>query len=565
MKRRHRDRVLSCYRALLVGGVVAVVVLAGPALAAERATFVGVAPDQEFRAADAKLIASLAKASGFTFDRRVPESNTDAITLLLELNKRKAGYVARLTPYACVAAEMLGADFDILGTYQSKATNAETHHAYFVVNRETFRKTLRANGTDTSPPRLADIPELLKRLQSGSPPVFVYHDRFATASYFLPSLWFRNRRVFAMDQPIESLIPISARKLETNSGAALLEAVAKDEAALAAVGDVTKARYEDTPELKASFGNLVYFIQHPSVLPNDLLVASHSLGQPAIERIHAGIQAARKQNERIDIGDFVWWDDIRDANEAHAALWNLRRQAAAPPAPVPIRVEDAADSHLQELVEASRQAIRLAGTEFVVFDPDFHKNADVVWKLTMIHDGAVLLKSSIDLPPDVAPQEFTISFTSPEDLTARISALIHNRMNRIRYVWPYLDESPTILRDVAFALPPSSSLKISRITWVDPPRNEFNEGGTFDAQVANSDFYKFRLKTASPLEFNPLSNAAYRTVLVRPPLASWWLKVFSFAFVGLLAIALAWTVWALYRPAPKPRVLTSAAAERRAG
>jgi hypothetical protein len=559
MKSRSRNRVALRFLALLVG----VAFFVAPASAADRAVFVGVAPDQEYRAADAKLIASLAKGSGFTFDRRVPESNSDAVALVLDLNKRKAGYVARLTPFACVAAEMLGADFDIIGTYQSKATNAETYHAYFVINRETFRKTLRANSTDTNPPRLTDIAEYLRKLQTGSPPVFVYHDRFSTASYFLPSLWFRARRIFAMDQPIESLIPISVKKIETSTGTPLVEAVARDEAALAAVGDVAKARFDDTRELKAT-GSLVYFIQHPSVLPNDLLVASHSLGQPAIERIHAGIRAARKQDERIDIGDFVWWDDIRDANEASAALWTLRRQAAAAPAPVPIRVEDAADPHLQELVEASRQAIRLAGTEFVVFDPDFHKNADVVWKLTMLHDGAVLLRSSIDLPPDVAPQEFTISFSSPEDLTVRISALIHSRMNRIRYIWPYAEDAPTILRDVAFALPLASSLKISRITWVDPARNEFNEGGTFDAQVANSDFYKFRLKASTPLEFNPLSNAAYRTVLVRPPLASAWLKIFSFAFVALLLLALAWTVWALYRKAPQPRAMTPAA-ERRAG
>jgi len=551
-----RSRVLSHFLAWLVG-----VFVVGPVSAADRAVFVGVDPDQEYRDADIKLIASLAKGSGFILEKRLQESNSDAVRLLVGLNKTRTGYVARLTPYACVAAEMLGADFDILGTYQSKATNSQTYHAYFVVNRETYQKTMRANSTDTSPPRLTDIPEYLKKLKPARPPIFVYHDQFSTASYFLPSVYFRFRRVFAMDQPIESLIAITANKINTPSAGPLVEAVAKDEAALAAVGDVVKARYEDNPELKASFGNLVYFIQHPTVLPNDLLVASHSLGQAAIERLHAGIQAARKADERIDIGDFVWWGDIRDANEANAALWNLRRQAAAPPAPVPIRVDDA-DSGLQELVEASRQAIRLAGTEFVVFDPDFHKNADVVWKLTKLHDGALLLRSSIELPPDVAPQEFTISFSSPEDLTARISALIHNRMNRIRYIWPYLDEA-TILRDVAFALPTASSLKISRITWVDPSRNDFNEGGTLNAQVTSSDFYKFQLNPASPLQLNPLSNAAYRTVLVRPPLASAWLKIFSFAFVALLALALAWTVWELYRKTPK-RVLTPTG-ERRAG
>jgi ABC-type phosphate/phosphonate transport system substrate-binding protein len=559
MKRRSRNRVASRFLALLVGGAFFV----APASAAEQVKFVAAVPDQEYRDADAKLIALLQRGSGFTFDRRFVESNSDAVARVLDLNRTRTGYVARLTPFACVAAEMLGADFDIIGTYQSKATNAETYHAYFVVNRERFRNTMRANSTDASPPRLFDIPDYLKKLQAaGKPRLFVFHDQFSTASYFLPALWFRNRRIFAMDQPIESLIPISVKKIPTSSGTPLVQAVANDEAALAAVGDVAKARFDDTPELKAA-GSLVYFIQHPSVLPNDLLVASHSLGQPAIERIHAAIRAARKQDERIDVGDFLWWDDIRDANEASAALWTLRRQAAAAPAPVPIRVEDAADPRLQELVEASRQAIRLAGTEFVVFDPDFHKTADVVWKLTMLHDGAVLLRSSIDLPPDVAPQEFTISFSSPEDLTARISALIHNRMNRIRYIWPYRDDA-TILRDVAFGLPRASSLKISRITWVDPSRNDFNEGGTLDAQVVDSDFYKFTLKPATTLQFDPLSNAAYRTVLVRPPLASAWLKMFSFAFVALLLLALAWTVWALYRKTPQPRALTPAA-ERRAG
>ena len=560
MKRTSRNRIASHLLVVLAG----IGVFAGPAWADDRVKFVGAAPDQEYRDADAKLIALLQRGSGLTFERIVLESNSDAVTRVLDLNKGRTGYVARLTPFACVAAEMLGADFDIIGTYQSKATNAETFHGYFVVNRERFRNTMRANSTDASPPRLFDIPDYLKKLQvPGKPPVFVFHDQFSTASYFLPALWFRNRRIFEMDQPIESLIPISTKRENTSTGTLLVQDVANDVAALAAVGDVAKARFDDTPDLKAA-GSLVYFIQHPTLFPNDLLVASHSLGQPAIERIHAAIRTSRKQDERIDVGDFLWWDDIRDANEASAALWTLRRQAAAPPAPVPIRVEDAAPgSPLQELVEASRQAIRLAGTEFVVFDPDFHKSADVVWKLTALHDGAVLLRSSIELPPDVAPQEFTISFSSPEDLTARISALIHNRMNRIRYIWPYRANA-TILRDVAFALPPASSLKISRITWVDPSRNDFNEGGTLDARVSSSDFYKFQLQPESPLQFNPLSNAAYRTVLVRPPLASAWLKIFSFAFVALLLLALAWTVWALYRKVPAPRALTPAA-ERRAG
>jgi ABC-type phosphate/phosphonate transport system substrate-binding protein len=565
MKPTRRNRTVARFLALLVVCGAAASAFVPPARAADHVTFVGVAPDQEYRDADARLIAFLQKASGYSIDRRLPVSYGDAIALVLDLNKRKVDYLARLTPYACVAAEMLGADFDVLGTYQSKATNTKTYHSYFVVNRETFRKTMHPNSTEAVVPRLEEIPEYLRRLQSSSPPKFVYHDKFSTSSYFLPSLHFRLHRVFAMDQPVESLIAIDAKKLDVKSSSVLVEEVAKNNAALSAVWDGTKSKYEDTPDLRAAFGNLVYFIQLPNLLPNDLLVASASLGKAKIQALHTALQSARKptpsapQGERIDVGDFAWWEDINDAHEANVALADLRREAAASPAPVPIRVEEATDPKLEELVQAARQAIRLAGTEFVLFDPDFHKTADIVWKLTPIHDGAVLLKSSIDLPPDIAPQEFAISFTSPEDLTVRIGALIHNRLNRIRYVWPYQDRVPTVIRDVDFALPRASGLRVARITWVDPAKNEFNEGANFNTEVADSDFYKFQLRPNPAFEFDPMSNAAYRVVLVRPAIATWWLKMFTYAFVTLLLLAAAWAVWELSRRPRKPAVLTPAA------
>ena len=45
------------------------------------------------------------------------------------------GYLARITPLAYVAAEMLGAKLNILAVYQSAATNDTTYHSYFVVNK----------------------------------------------------------------------------------------------------------------------------------------------------------------------------------------------------------------------------------------------------------------------------------------------------------------------------------------------------------------------------------------------------------------------------------------------
>src|SRR4029453_3318503 len=112
MKTGNRNRFPTAFVIAFVAA--AAVTPVRPAIAAEHVTFVGVAPDQEYREADAKLIAFLQNASGFIVARRLPESYGDAIALVLDLNKRKVNYLARLTPYACVAAEMLGADFDIL-------------------------------------------------------------------------------------------------------------------------------------------------------------------------------------------------------------------------------------------------------------------------------------------------------------------------------------------------------------------------------------------------------------------------------------------------------------------
>ena len=47
-------------------------------------------------------------------------------------------YLARITPYAYVAAEMLGAKLNILAVYKSAATHSTTYNSYFVVRRDRF-------------------------------------------------------------------------------------------------------------------------------------------------------------------------------------------------------------------------------------------------------------------------------------------------------------------------------------------------------------------------------------------------------------------------------------------
>lgn len=522
----------------------------GKATAQQHIAFIGVASDQEYYQADAKLCDFLQKATQRTVDRQLPENYGAAIRTVTEWRSDQSPYLARLTPYAYVAAEMLGAEFEILATYQSRATQSRTYHSYFVVNRERYRQALPGNQA----PNLADLREYLRRLQSSSPPRFIYHDKFSTSSYFLPSLYFRAQRIFAMPAPTESLIAIDIRKLDAKSSSALVEEVAEGRADVAAVWDGTKSKYEKTPDLQTRFGSRVYFVQLPSVLPNDLLVASASLEHQITERIHTAIPGMKSsEGNQINVGDFAWWEDIREASDAREALAGLRRDAAAPPAPVPVRVEESTEPALQKYIQAARQAVRLSGTEFVLFDRDLHKHVDVSWTLRLIHDGAVILKSDFQ-HSQLSPQEFSISFTSPEDLTVRIGAIIHSRLHRIRYIWPYEERTPTVIRDVDFVVPARTRLEAQKINWVDPGRNEFTEGDIFEAEVEKSDFYKFRLKDSAfprrmdrTFDFEPMSNAAYRVVLVRPSRERPWLKAMTVGFVVLLILAATAAVLALRR------------------
>lgn len=134
----------------------------------------------------------------------------------------------------------------------------------------------------------------------------------------------------------------------------------------------------------------------------------------------------------IDIGDFHSWKRIYDAPEALLAVTALERAAAAAPAPVVVEIQVGAGA--EPYLEEARQAVRLAGTEFVLYDPPFHTQADVVWKLEKVHDGALVLTSDMtDTKLKSVAQRFQLSFTNaPGDLATRIVTLIHARMHRIR-------------------------------------------------------------------------------------------------------------------------------------
>ncbi len=515
-------------RLVLVG--LACLLSVSQAIAQHEVTFIEVALDEETRRADDKLRRYLAREANLMFVPDRPLEYSVVINSLANWDPDRGDFLARVTPYAFVAAEMLGADLEVFASYVSKATGSTTYHSYFVVGREHF----------SYEPGLVNLVEFLRNRDD--PASFIYHNKFSTSSYFLPALFFRSYGIYSMPGPTEYHTAIHSQKLG-DSSSNLVRAVARGEYELAAVWDGTKTKFEVTDSLYERYGSRVHFIQLPTVLPNDLLVGSASMDSASRARIREAIQSMGP--EEIDEGDFLTWIDINRASDTRQALADLRWLARERPAPVTVgvRTPPAEGSRVpEEYLEAARQAVRLSGTEFVNYDDDFHQHQDYVWTLELIHDGAIEFSSRI-AGSAIEVQKFQISFKDTEDLTRRIGALLHSRVHRIRYVWPYRMELPTVIRDVGFSIPLDATVKVRRIDWQDAQRNLFLQDAEFDAQIARSDFFRFELyPNFIPADdggfgFSPMSNISYRVILVRPEGERPVFRILTVVFIALLALS----------------------------
>ena len=459
------------------------------------------------------------------------------------------GTVARVTPYAFVVAEMLGAKLDLIATCRSRATSTTTYGAYLVVRRS----EIPSQGKDA--PTLAQVKEYLQRRSAqGSPAKFVYHDRFSTSSYFLPSLYFRRQRVFAgkPDDTEKDVSAIKVEHLEDSSSSDLVTAVAENRADVASVWDGTRSKF--VPAGGSPLGataSKVWFIRLQANLPDDLLVATRKAHAVA-EAIRGKLVAQDGKTSYptgSDVQGWVLWSN-NEAEDARTALSELRRQAGALTQPVVVDVHPtSADPASTDEVEAVRQAVRLAGTELVAKceSSDF-KKTDIVWELARTHDGAVRMTVRYDhfrytaTGQDVT-QEFNISFAGLTDLTRRVSLLITSRMHRIRPVWLYWDTAPTVIRDVAFDS--TTRLPFQEILWKNLRRNDYTVLEHKVAQLENSDSNKLELAKASftDLAFDPMARRAFRVLLVRPNRERPLFQALTVAFVVLLALAAIGLVW----------------------
>lgn len=500
----------------------------------ERVAFVGVALDLETRQADKKLQEFLARRAPVSFSPEELEYE-EVIKRLTQSGPGTAPFLARATPYVCVASELLGADLEVLGTYISAATGRSTYRSYFVVSRRQF----------PSPPDLPALYAALRRKRAK----FIYHSPFSTSSFFLPSLYFRAQKLFNMPENTESLWALDSVRIQGNSSSRLVEMVASGEADLAAVWDGTRKKAASTPA-----GSAVHFIPMPAELPNDLLVCSRSLDPKLKETLREALKGMGP--DEIALGDFRSWGNFEDHAEARKALADLRWQArvGAAPVTVEIRMRKGHERHpgADQLLESLRQAVRLSATELVAYDPDFHEHVDYVWTVEPVHDGAIALRSAVP-GFDEPEQVFRLSFRAGGDLTQRVISLVHARLHRIRAVWPYSGRPPIVIRDTAFAVPAGQTVKVQRVTWLDPERDKFRGGTVFKARIDRSDYYRYELNgddlRAGGLaqEPNPLSNESYRVLLATPPRERWIFRALTLAMVALLSAAAAASAWTLWR------------------
>ena len=511
----------------------------------DRVAFVGVALDRETREADRRLQDYLQRAADIRFAPEELEYG-QVIERLSDWDPQGGLVLARTTPYVQVVSEMLGADMEILATYVGAATGSTVYHSYFVVDRDALPGDPTPTGVISF---VADSPKRIR---------FIHHSLFSTSGFFLPSLHFRANGVFHMPEATESLAAISVAKWPENSSSALVRAVARGEADLAAVWDGARARFVEggADAEDVELGRRVSFVRLPSAIPNDLLVCSRWAPAELKDRIRSAIRAMPA--DEIAVGDFARWVDIADASEARAALAHLRWLAREQAAPVTVDVRAAAGARPATAVmaDAARHAIRLSETEFVLFDEDFHEHIDYVWTLNEIHDGAARLRSSIP-GTGIEDQIFPISFRDPQDLTRRIVGLIQGRLHRIRYVWPYSGLQPIVIRDTTLAIPAGRQVPVQRVTWLDQNRNSFRAGPVFPVLVKASTLFTheldtedFRLSGGIAADLDPMSNVSYRVYQLRIIPPSFFFRVATGALIVLLTLAAGAAVIAVRRAPP---------------
>lgn len=473
---------------------------------------------------------------------------------------RTGGVVARVTPYAFVVAEMRGAKVELLATCRSRSTGKTVTNAYMVVPQSSFPEPI--------PPTLEQVLARLKKLSEDERPArFIYHNKYSTSSYFLPSLLFRARRVFGLGDRTSNPAGVTIIAVDRNaspSSSDLIRAVADqagDRETVASVWNGPMSGFADPAGKYYQDGKKVRFVPFPDDLPCDLLVATRKVDDKTKDAITAKLETLPPiglDSPGSDVNTWVRWTN-GEAEGARRALSELRRQAGSSTLPVVVDVQLNQSSPVNgDLLDAARLAIRLAGTELIDRSQyfDYYKKSDIRWELERIHDGAVRLTvryENFRLDGAEVSQQFDVSFQAPSDLTRRLVSIIHSRLHRIRPVWLYNDASPTVLRDVDYDVAPR--VPFQEIQWNEPQRNDYLlEGESQVANVEKEETFEIQLDKAEfprgadnrSLDFEPMGRQGFRVLLMRVTPERVLFRALTIAFVVLLvagAAALIWDAW----------------------
>ncbi len=544
-------------RSWLLLSLLAIARLATIAGAADNATLYAVKLDGADEAAFELLRVRLNDAFRAERNLHLPKweltlDSKDYEDVIRALLTRQGPYIAHMTPYVYVVAEMLGVEMHILATYESKSTGGEkTYRSYFVVNKERFDEIVEWDGMK---PDHQDLLTYLREIGKERSAKFIYHNRYSTSSYFQPAVYFREHRIItrpagSSDNPslASDVIWIESDEIESDSSSALVRGVLANEGDgpdFAAVWDGTKAKFPEEG---------VYFIDYSYELPNDLLVCPSNLSDKT--------KTALKELITFDVnpintGDFNKFVEVD--RTARQALTRLRLEATQLLSTVVIEIDwggGITDENQHKWIAAARTALRIAGPEFVERDEDFHIESDVLWTLRPLHDEAVELISTVQfvIDRDYLEQKAVLSFTGEDELEQLILDFMHERMHRIRYIWPYRGE-PTVFRNFDVEAPKGSKHTVVPMEWSDRLQNDYDTSGEFEAEVITSDDYKivfddgpFREHAVGELQFDPMSQTAFRVVLVRPIPSNTLFRVLTVVFLVVLVLAAIFAVADLRR------------------
>lgn len=211
-----------------------------------RFTFWSVRTGPETEPDDA-LVKLLTSGTRFNIEKEQSQQYETVIHTLVEATEKgNNSYLARVPPYVFVAAEMLGADIEPLATYRSVATDDVVYHSWFVVKRQDL---IDDEINVAKGPSLDDLLKFIQDQSNKRKPVkFIYHDKFSTSSYFLPSLFFSRHDIFAIKGnefgEFDSIYSEKAQGAESSSQlpALVLKGDSSTGAVIAAIFDGTKKK-----------------------------------------------------------------------------------------------------------------------------------------------------------------------------------------------------------------------------------------------------------------------------------------------------------------------------------